>query len=100
MAKQTTITIETDSLLILQARSSNRRWCPACSAEVEMIGLENIGVVSNLDRLALEQWLNSASLHCSQFPDGTSLICLNSLLASVQNQLPDRSAVVKAKESL
>ena len=35
MAKQTKITIETDSLLILRGRSSVRAWCPRCAAEVE-----------------------------------------------------------------
>jgi hypothetical protein len=50
-----------------------------------MIALENVGVVSNLDRAALEEWLNSGELHRSQGTDGTSQICLNSLLARVQN---------------
>ena len=63
MAKQTTITIETDSLLILRGRSSTRAWCPLCAAEVEMIALEDTGVISNLERPALEEWLNSGELH-------------------------------------
>ena len=99
MARQTKITVETDSLFILRARSSNRRWCTGCGAEVEMIDIENIGVVSNFDRAGLEEWLNSADLHTSQSPEGVSLICLNSLMARVQNPIPDRSAVIKAKES-
>jgi hypothetical protein len=85
MAKQTKITIETDSLLILRGRNSKRAWCPLCAAEGEMIALDNAGVVSNLDRPALEEWLNSGQLHQSQAADGTALICLNSLLARVQN---------------
>ncbi len=100
MAKQTTITFETESLLVLQARSSDRHWCPACGAEVEMIAMEQVGVVSNLDQPAVEQWLNSAGLHRSQAPNGSTLLCLNSLLARVQNpQLPDRTTVANAKES-
>ena len=100
MAKQTTVTIETDSLLIFQARSSNRSWCTDCGAEVEVIAMEQIGVVSNLDQPALQQWLNSAGLHRSQGPNGSTLLCLNSLLACVQNpQLPDRTAVANTKES-
>ncbi len=86
MTKQTTITIETDSLLILRGRTSNRAWCPLCTAEGEMIEIENLRVVSNLERIALEEWLNSAELHRSRAPDGSALICLNSLLARVQNQ--------------
>ena len=59
MAKQTTITIETDSLLLLRGRSSMRAWCPRCAAAVEMVALENARVVSNLEPPALEKWLNS-----------------------------------------
>lgn len=84
MTKQTKITIETESLLILQGRNSSRAWCPRCAAEVEMIALENTGVISNLDRPAIEEWLNSGELHRTQTPDGSELICLNSLLARVQ----------------
>jgi hypothetical protein len=84
MAKQTTITIEKVSLLILRGQSSRGAWCPICAAEGDMIALENAGVISNLDRRALEQWLNSGDLHRSQTADGSALICLNSLLARVQ----------------
>lgn len=86
MAKQTKVTIETDSLLILRGRNSRRAWCTLCAAEGEMIALENAGVISNLDQHALEEWLNSGELHRSQSADGSTLICLNSLLARVQNE--------------
>jgi hypothetical protein len=85
MAKQTKITIETDSLLILRSRNSRRAWCPLCAAGGEMIALENVGVISNLEQTALEEWLNSAKIHRSQATDGSVLVCLNSLLARVQN---------------
>jgi hypothetical protein len=84
MAKQTKITIETDSLLILRSRTSRRAWCPLCAAEGEMIALENVGVISNLERPAVEEWLNSEKLHRSQAADDSVLVCLNSLLARVQ----------------
>ena len=84
MAKQTKITIETDSLLIVRGRSSARAWCPLCQADAEMIALDNVGVISNLDRPAVERWLNSGELHRSQATDGSALVCLNSLLARVQ----------------
>jgi hypothetical protein len=85
MVKQTKITIETDSLLILQGGNSRRAWCPLCGAESEMLALENAGVISNLEKPALEEWLNSGELHRSATADGSALICLNSLLARVQN---------------
>jgi hypothetical protein len=86
MAKQTKITIETDSLLILRGGNSKRAWCPRCAAEGEMIVLENAGVISNLDRPALEEWLNSEALHRLQTADGSAVICLNSLLAACGTQ--------------
>jgi hypothetical protein len=85
MAKQTTITIETSSLLILQGRISRRAWCPQCAAERDMIAVESTGAISNLDRRALERWLTSGELHWTNAPDGSSLICLNSLLACLQD---------------
>ncbi len=88
MAKQTNVTIETDSLLILRGRSSNRSWCPLCAAEGEMVEVENLRVVSNLESHALEEWLNSAQLHRLQSPGGSTLICLYSLLDRVQNAKP------------
>jgi hypothetical protein len=88
MAKQTTITVETSSLLILQGRISRRAWCPQCGAEGEMVAMDNTNVISNLDQRAMEQWLNSGELHRTNAPDGSSVICLNSLLACLQNTNP------------
>ena len=85
MAKQTKITIETESLVVLHGRSSTRSWCPQCAALREMVALENMGVISNLDRAEVEEWLNSGKLHRLQAPNGSALICLNSLLARVQS---------------
>jgi hypothetical protein len=104
MAKQTRITIETDSLLILRGRSSRRTWCSRCAAEVEMIALEETGVISNLERPELEEWLNSGELHRLQAADGAALTCLNSLLARVQKtttiQPGDSAAKKPTKETI
>jgi hypothetical protein len=85
MAKQRKIMIETDSLLILRGRSSVRAWCPQCAVEAEMIRLQDAGVVSNLVPPEVEEWFESRELHKSQAADGSSLICLNSLLGRVRN---------------
>lgn len=88
MAKQTTITVETSSLLILQGRVSRRAWCPQCAAAGDMIAVENTGAISNLDPRALERWLTSGQLHRTNARDGSSVVCLNSLLACLQNTNP------------
>ena len=83
MAKQTILTIETESLLVLRGTAATRSWCTQCGAETETIGLVNLGVVTNLDRSALWEWLNSGDLHRSVASDGSPVICLNSLVAHV-----------------
>ena len=85
MTKQTKITIQTDSLLFLRGHNSTRARCPLCNAESDIVALENLQVISNLDRPALEQWINSGKLHRLQAEDGSALICLNSLLSCVRN---------------
>jgi hypothetical protein len=86
MSKHTKITIETSSLMILRDRNSRRTWCSLCEAEGEVIALEDVGIISNLERSALEEWLNSGELHGPQAADGSMLICLNSLLAYVRKR--------------
>jgi hypothetical protein len=86
MAKQTKITIETDSLLILQQGNSTRAWCPRCAAEGGMIALEKSLMIPDLPKPILEDWLNSEDLHRSETADGSLLICLNSLLTRERNR--------------
>jgi len=88
MTRKTTITIEAKSLLILHSCNSGSAWCPKCGAEVEAVALETEGVTSYLGEQALEKWLDSGELHRIAAPDGSVLICLNSLLAHAQNQKP------------
>jgi hypothetical protein len=85
MTKQTRITIETDSVLLLRGRSLTRAYCPLCGGESEMVALENLQVISNLDRSMVEEWINSGELHRLQGDNGSPLVCLNSLLARVRN---------------
>ena len=85
MAKRTTITVETDSLLVLRGRMLLRAWCPECGAEGEMIPLNEVGVISNLTPPEVEAWIQSEDLHHTMAADGHPLICLNSMLKRVHN---------------
>jgi hypothetical protein len=87
MTKQTTITIETKSLLVFRSRSSMRAWCPACRAEADVILVEPAGF-SSQEATAFGQWLKSEEVHRAEAPDGSLLICLGSLLNRVQNIKP------------
>jgi hypothetical protein len=84
MGKQSRITLETSSLLVLQAQTAERVWCAQCCAETEAIALDRIGVISNVDHDALDEWLNSENVHRLTSPNGSPVICLNSLLAWIQ----------------
>lgn len=79
---KTTITIETSSLLILRERNARGAWCAACGAEVEMIE------ISSQEMSTLDPWLKSRYVHRSETPDGSALLCLNSLQPCVQTTKP------------
>lgn len=79
MTKRTTITIETEELLILRTRGTQRAWCAQCGAEVEMI-TPGIPITSPLPG-DMRPLLASAQLHQLEAADGSALLCLNSLLA-------------------
>lgn len=81
MARSTRITIETYSFLVIRGQTSRRRWCTYCAEVVEMFALDRTAVFSSLPAREVDEWLNSGDLHRTQTPDGTDLICLNSLLA-------------------
>jgi len=87
MARETTITIETKSLLILRSASSTKAWCPVCAAQVEMLLLDIAGLTAG-HAPELAQWLNSAGMHCVEGADGSSLLCLDSLLARALKDKP------------
>ena len=89
MTKQTKITIETDSLLVMRGTVSSRVWCQECGAEGEVIPFDGIGVISNLTPSEVKAWLECEAIHHSQAPDGTHLICLNSLLKRLQKSKTD-----------
>jgi len=88
MAKQTTITIEARSLLVLHSSSSRSAWCPICGAEVEAVALKDSGINSTLEQRVLEGWLHLGELHRFESPDGSVLLCLTSLLSRVQSTKP------------
>jgi hypothetical protein len=85
MAKRTTITLETTSLLVFRVRTERRAWCPECGAEVEMVVSPITGVAPDPGQHDVEKWLSCMGLHRTQAADGAALICLNSLLAQLQN---------------
>ena len=78
--KETTITIETFSLLVLRTGELRTMWCAACNANVPILELavRDLWALRRLPR----------HLHHFDAAHGTALICLNSLLCAIAD---DRS---------
>ena len=93
MPKQTHITIETDSLLILKGGVSLRAWCGHCGAEADFIPIAGVGIVSNLAAPEIRAWMESEDLHEAVAADGSPLICFNSLLKLLPHNQTQRRSV-------
>jgi hypothetical protein len=98
MTKQTTITIETKSLLVIRSQSSSRSWCVVCQAEADVIELK-LAELHGHGAIAIEQWLSSEDVHQAKAPDGSLLICLRSLLKRVQKTKPADRGLPRLQES-
>lgn len=82
MTKRTTITVETESWLILRTRGAQRAWCAKCGAETEMTA-PDIRLTSPI-LSDVRQLLESGQLHQIEAADGLTLPCLNSPHALVR----------------
>lgn len=85
LVKQITITIETNSLLVVRGRNVGRRWCPQCAAESDAVALGSAEAQASLQSPGLEEWLISGAVHRFETGEGSELICLNSLRACARN---------------
>jgi hypothetical protein len=47
------ITIETDEVTIIRRHHAHRIWCRECAREVEVVGLEEAGVLAGMTQPAL-----------------------------------------------
>lgn len=79
VTKRTTITVATESFLVLRTSGAQRVWCSRCGAEVEGIA-PGTHLASAILR-DVGQLLESGQLHQFEAADGSARLCLNSLLA-------------------
>jgi len=74
------ITVETDTVMVIYNARTGPGWCPACSAEAEVIFLDNAAGLAEPAAAQIQEWLTTGQLHLWQPPDGPAQICLPSLL--------------------
>jgi hypothetical protein len=101
--KRTEITLETDRIWIVRNAHAKRGWCTECGREVDMVSLtegealsrpptsEPRGTASLPPRTArpmLPGCGEQSGWHWSQASDGSPLICLESVLKSGGDDMP------------
>jgi hypothetical protein len=78
------ITIQTDEVTIIRRRHHARHtWCRECAGEVEVVGMEEAGVLAGMTTQALRDCAKTQGWHLSNSGDGTLLVCLASLLKTM-----------------
>ena len=70
------ITLETERLVVLRSRVKQRTWCESCKMETDFVPNEEV----NGFFLKRNKNIENESLHIFYAPDGTTLVCLASLL--------------------
>jgi hypothetical protein len=83
-SKRTQITIETSRVLIIRRTRSIRARCVECAREVDMVGLEEAGILTGMTPPALRESAATGKWHFSESSEGALLICLDSLVESMQ----------------
>lgn len=86
------ITVETHTVTIVRQRHAFRAWCRECASEVDMVGLELAGFLMGLAQPVLRDCPQTQRWHFSAGASGSSLVCLNSLRASIRAVPPEISS--------
>jgi hypothetical protein len=82
--KRTQITVETDGIWVVRKSHATRKWCAECGREVDMVGLKEAADLrrEDLQPLTARPMVPSGDTrkwHWSQAPDGSPLLCLESV---------------------
>jgi hypothetical protein len=86
VSKRTQITIETSRVLIIRRTRSSRARCRECAREVEVVGLEEASVLTGMTQPLLRHNVETRKWHFSESSGGALLICLDSLMKSMQSE--------------
>lgn len=78
--RRTRIVVETQEVMVIRRRGpETRQWCPACSREVRMITPEQAALLLSSTTRTIYSWVEAAFIHFHEQPEGSLLICLDSL---------------------
>ena len=78
--RRTRIVVETQEVMVIRRKGLEaRQWCPACAREVRMITPEQAALILSSTTRTIYSWVEAAIIHFREQPEGSLLICLDSL---------------------
>lgn len=81
MKRQKEIVIEIERVRVVSCRThSYQGWCTECRDEVEFITEPEAAAIADKSVDDIHTSVERVELHAGSLPDGTRLVCLNSLL--------------------
>jgi len=80
------VTLETERVVVISRHTGLRGWCRECSAEIELVGLEEAAAISGLSQMTIFHHVESHQLHFIETLDGALLICLSSLMQKLKRE--------------
>jgi hypothetical protein len=81
--KRIEITIQTDQVLLIRKRGCARRWCRECGCDVDVVDLVQAEALTGMAQPRLRDGAETQKWHSLKGPEGTLLVCLDSLLNSM-----------------
>jgi hypothetical protein len=81
--KRIRITIETEQVLIIRRHRTLRAWCPDCGEVVEVVDLVQAEALRGMAKPRVRNDDEATKWHRLEGEDGTSLICLESVLRAM-----------------
>jgi hypothetical protein len=86
---RTEITVETEQIWIIRKSRTRRGWCPECGREVDMVKVDEAGVIPGkatppLSGPILPGLGDNRGWHWSRAEDGKPMVCLDSLRKNKQ----------------
>lgn len=78
--RRTRIVVETQGVWVIRRPGGQlRAWCEGCAGEVHMITPDEAATILCCSTRTIYSWVEAAKIHFSEQPEGSLLICLDSL---------------------
>ena len=77
------ITIETERVLMIRRSVNARLWCQKCGCAVDVVDRTEAEILTNTAPAAFRAQAEANQWHCFEGPDGTTFVCLGSVLKSM-----------------